>query len=451
MSKGVSKQCSILNYLRQNDEDLHELIQNLCLGKIFIPRRDSHGITFLRPDKGLTKTLMSMASSDPEKAVEVIQSLVLTVNLKSLKDFEKYKDNIPTFLRYKLKVSDVDSKKVTLANGAVITEDKDFHARNDRDNISVHIISGQLVPTDGDVAEPVKPEPKSVKGGANLEVPRRELFELIVRSFCKHSTDSAMEFLVALHTWANEKGDKDLVEVIKSLVSYDTLATLACLMQPYRSSAYYIPDTVLAQACKDIMGYSGAAFVESIHFTANPDCVKVYDELATCSDWNDLASSMQNKLMEKSETMVKVTAVDTIKKLYHMSLEGLPDMRKRAPKSMLFAEAELRVMSAVIQENDAGCLDCDTLLSLFQNCSLDEPWMCSEKDLLNRANIGFYYSTVYLIARSDAFMHLPSYKGDTLEHLTNDDKFISLNATFKALNNARREKSKELLNKPSKY
>lgn len=451
MSKGVSKQCSILNYLRQNDEELHELIQNLCLGKIFIPRRDSHGITFLRPDKGLTKTLVSMANSDPEKAVEVIQSLVLTVNLKSLKDFEKYKNNIPTFLRYKLKVADVDSKKVTLANGAVITEDKDFHARKDRDNISVHIISGQLVPTDGDVAEPVKPEPKSAKGGANLEVPRRELFEQIVKTFCNHSTDSAMEFLVALYTWANTKGHKDLAEVIKSMASYDTLATLACLMQPYRSSAYYISDTVLSDACRDIMGISGSAFKDTNHFTANPDCVDVYDELAKCSDWNDLASSIQNKLMEKSETMVKVTAVDTIKKLYNMSLDGLPATRKNAPKSMLFAEAELRVMSAVIQENDTGCLDCDTLLGLFQNCSLDEPWMCSEKDLLNRANIGFYYSTVYLIARSDAFMHLPSYTGDPIGQLVNDDKFISLNATFAALNKDRREKSKELLNKTGKF
>ena len=31
MSKGVQKYCSILNYIRQADEDLFELVQDLCV------------------------------------------------------------------------------------------------------------------------------------------------------------------------------------------------------------------------------------------------------------------------------------------------------------------------------------------------------------------------------------------------------------------------------------
>jgi len=116
MSKSiVKKHCSILNYVRHEDSDLYELVQDLCLGRMFNPRRQAAGVTFLHPSKALVKELQKMAGSDdPEKAVEHLQSLILVDHLPSINDFDAKKTDIPTFRGKKLPVDRLIKIKLLL-------------------------------------------------------------------------------------------------------------------------------------------------------------------------------------------------------------------------------------------------------------------------------------------------------------------------------------------------
>ena len=74
-SSGVTKFCSILNYLRNEDEVLHNIIVDLCVSHLLKPK--SHGITFLRPNPAGCSALKKMAADDPEEAVRMIHSMVI--------------------------------------------------------------------------------------------------------------------------------------------------------------------------------------------------------------------------------------------------------------------------------------------------------------------------------------------------------------------------------------
>ncbi len=424
MSKGVSKQCSILNYLRRTDEDLHELLQDLCIGKMLIPRKGSPGITFLRPDKALLKDIQDMASGDePEAAIEALQSLVLLDNLANVKDFDDKKSDIPTYLRKKLPVVSADGKKVVLKNGAEIVPDKDFEARKDRGNISVYIISKALVPSDGPDADFSNAKVQSKKGGADLGATRQQLFEYVLKQFCESNRDPAMELLAAMHGWA-ETNKPELANVIAAKASGDTLATLAIVLQPYKANYDYLDDATLSAFKTAMYGENKEAFKAYTCFSRNPNAKELYEDL--CKDskgkFTDAANMVRNESKTLATKMGKLNAVRLLSEFY-----GSKAGSSQVTRSQLFAEAELRVLSATVLENSDGRYDCDELSVLYQRCNLKEPYMCADKDLMQSANLGFYYSTVYLIARSDALFHVPSTVGDSTSQIADDNVFINLN------------------------
>jgi hypothetical protein len=113
--------------------------------------------------------------------------------------------------------------------------------------------------------------------------------------------------------------------------------------------------------------------------------------------------------------------------------------------SELFAEAELRVLSATVLDNSNGNYDADELLALYRNCTLNKPYMCGDASFVRTAGVGFYYSTVYLIARSDALMHSPGIAGDPLCDVAKDGAFISLNSAMKTALCGKRQASKNAI------
>ncbi len=441
MSKGVSKQCSILNYLRRVDEDLHELLQDLCIGKMLVPRRGSPGITFLRPDKALLKEIQHMAAGDdPENAIAALQSLVLLDNLPTIKDFQDKKSDIPTYLRKKLQVGSVDGKKVVLSNGAEIVPDNDFKARNDRDNISVYIISKALIPLDGAPADFSNAKKNEKKGGASLCNNRKELFERVLQLFCGSNRDPAMELLVAMHGWAKAQPDanhnaKVLQAAIENKASYDTLATLAIILQPYNvSGSPYMPDEVYAEF-KSAMYAADSSFEAYVCFSRNKSADDYYRALSTGGSevQNSVLAAVQSASEKLAEKMGKLNAVRLLVEFYEtdgaslQSQLGLPAVSKL----QLYAESELRVLSATVLDNSNGRYDFDELSILYRNCKLDRPYICDDKDLVQSANLGFYYSTVYLIARSDVLFYVPSVNGTDLSRISNDNVFLGLNKSMR--------------------
>jgi len=430
MSKGVQKYCSILNYIRQADEDLFELVQDLCVGHMFKPRKNTPGVTFLRPSKLLLGKIKKLAHGEnPEQAVPVIQSLILSDFLPSLSSFDERKQDIPTLLRKKLPVASVNSKQVLLKNGAVITNDPNFKARADRSqNMMVYNIDVELVPTDGEASAGAKPMKPKVKGGFETKKQTRaKVFEAVLKQMCscdRTKRNPAVELLVQM--LINSEEDHAVHDAILAQLSNDALASLACVLQPYRDEPTYLSDDAwasLSDACS-FPDQNAFCYAENI-------ATKYRGYLSEgASKFKSLADAINKEQDGLSDGISKFTVVNTVKKFYDEHVSKVAEVKPGLTNVLAFAEAELRVFSALIQDNDEHTnLNYQELHSLFSNkCTLNKPYMCDSSDQINMSNVGFYYSTILALARSDALLSLPNI-GESrpgLEALLEEDKLIQL-------------------------
>jgi hypothetical protein len=434
MSHGgtVSKYCSILNYLKDVDDELYNLIQDLCVGRALAPRRGSPGVTFLRPDKALVKDIKAMAEGDsPEDAVSAIQSLVLLDYLPSIDDFSEKKSDIPTFLKKKLPITSVDGKKVVLSNGAEIVADKGFNARADRSNLAVHIISKALVP-EGESADFSNAKVKAKKGGAQLVgdgMTRLVMFEKIVSDMYRENSpkDSAMELLCSLYLWA-KKNNQPLAELIASQISHDSLASLAILLQPYKTKGVTYIDDATLENFKTGM-YSVDGFRNSPMYCFSSHMEEIYNKLASSSDFKDVADITVGAIDDLSD-VVPANIVNKTKAAIDKVKNKLPTKRRELSAAELYSEGELRVLSGVLHDNSDGAPSEPEVLHLYRSCTLDQPYLLDNKPLIFGANIGFYMSTSLLVLLSGSYAHVPvssdkSYSSD-ISDLVKADRFINL-------------------------
>jgi hypothetical protein len=449
MSKRVKKHCSILNYIKHSDNDLYDLIQDLCIGRIFMPKKNSPGLTFLRPSKELLSKIKDMASGDdPEEAVAALQSLVLLDHLPTIDDFADKKTDIPTFLHKKLPVKSIDAKEkcVHLNNGAKIVADKDFEARNDRGNISVYVISGHLVPTDTDPSNFSNAKPKNnrtVKGGADFTNSKKTLFDNVLKECCNcdfNVRDPAMEVLVSLCQYLKIKGSPKL-NLVLSQLSCDTLASLAIILQPYKSTSTYIDNTESVDSNANIAEWLRYwSRTDTIYYAYVTNPAQSYMEYMEqgkqlCHNTLDKVNTVRSKLVT---ILAKPTVVSKLYESYKLLSvsDTLPNERKETLKNskLALAESELRVYSALLRESSIdNRLDKYEAERMFKNmCTLDVPYMMSDKDLIKKCNIGFYFSTAYMIARSDAFVYLPGLLADgvSMFEVADESKNIKLCKVF---------------------
>ncbi len=430
MIKGgaVNKHCSILNYIRHADEELYELIQDLCIGRAFNPRRGSPGITFLRPDKSLLKDIKKLAEGDnPEEAVDALQALILLDNLPSINDFDDKKSDIPTFHRVKLPITSADGKKVVLQNGAEIVPDKDFTSRGDRTNISVYLISKALVPVEGEAADFSNAKSvKTKKGGAEMgaldgSFNRSAVFDLVIKNMygsINQQRDAAMELIVALYGWAIQTKKDNLAKLIASQVTHDSLASLAIILQPYKRGSLYITEDDLKEFRKHMYGNDNNSRFRSMPvFSFNKRAMALYNELANNqTNYRDEFKRIGDKLREIAEQSNIVDsaspanaatkigkAIQQVSSIVQSTLpgrHGLSDKEK-------FAEAELRVLSAVLLDNSGGDPSEEEVLELFHKCTLDSPYMLDDRSLMYGSHVGFYMSTALLVLLSGLYMIVP--------------------------------------------
>ena len=101
------------------------------------------------------------------------------------------------------------------------------------------------------------------------------------------------------------------------------------------------------------------------------------------------------------------------------------------PKLAL-AESELRVFSAIIQDSARECIDHAEAASVFRSkCTLDQPYMLDQQQQISPSNIGFYFSSAYLLVRSDALCYWPGTNfGNDLSVIIDESKFIDLSASL---------------------
>lgn len=420
MSKSVvSQYCSILNYLKHNHEELYELIQDLCIGRIFNPRKgkkdEESGVTFLCPDKALLAELKNQAGgSDPETAVATIQSLVITERF----DLDSsLSGDLPVAARdKKVTVKSAGSGEAELVGGAMLTKEKGWMARKDRHHsLMVYALSGSF-PKVSEGKTEAKSRPK--KGGADLNnKTREELFSSVLIQTCKKTKrNPAAELLVdMLDYFGSSKDDNkdnhaNCCDLIKSQLSGDALVSLAIVLQPYKNGGNkYVSDTALKAYCE-------ARHNPNFNlFCWEPKPIERYNKYMNeyadkCKDSREYVATAQTGIVEK---ISKVDAVKTLRGVYdQLAKQNLRGVQLSTNE--MYAEAELRVRMALLRldSESQDCLSYNECKELFDTCKLNEPILLSEQKFLSQSNVGFYYSSVYLLARSDGFFYLPGLSKD---------------------------------------
>ncbi len=419
MSKGPSKFCSISNYLKKHNDNLHELIDDLCLGRMLAPKKGAEGVTFLMPDKKLFDKLKKMSESEPEQAVKIFQSMVITDYLPEYPDFKS--GDVPNYLGNKIKVKSYSSKGVELEGGGMLELDKKFVPRDDRKNLVVYHLSGEFPLVDNNVK--VSPNNrKSVKGGAQFASDKQKFFLQVLAAYCNNVTgrDPALEALVSLLMWSE---GKEIHPTLLSLLSVDTLATLAVILQPYKTqeNTTYLTELDYNEWAKK---YSDDC--ELFSYIVNP-VEKYNDYMIKAKEMFSSVISSVEKLRENLiNAAAKPTLYNNIQEFYSgVNKLQLPEKRvKSIENNQSYAEGELRLMCVIMNDNQE--MNLKSLTELFSKFNLNKPYLCEGQKDVSDSDTASFYSSVYLLSRSNALFYLPGLSGNNVSAFTNGNEKIDL-------------------------
>jgi hypothetical protein len=413
---------------------------------------EKHGITFLVPTKDVIPTINKM---DPAEFVNTMNKLVLQQCIRNISDFNNndipvslMSDDNDKFLKLP-NCTSVENGKAILSDGTEIYECKTTNLPNvtvctvskipDVTEVSVYNHSNKPVLTN------------SVSGGfdyKNNGNSRKAVFESILNCYCscknrKNNTrDPALELLVALALFYFGT-NRDIYDAITSLFSNDTITTLAIVLQPYRAQPTYISD-------KDYDNFaennSDATNVNYCYIN-NPS--EMYKKMMknSAAKYKDTLSTIVANRNNMLPRISKPTLINNIKQFYTNigSLPSLPDLRKKALKeySLLLAEGELRVMSAILHDNNNGQISTDELTKLFSSFTLNKPYIMDSQDSINSTNIAYFFSGIYAMVRSDYIYYMAGISDidksakclyqDNYTVIINERNTINFNGGFKLI------------------
>jgi hypothetical protein len=254
------KYSNILDYLAEKDSKssellLYRIITNLGISGLFKPYKNGQGLTFLIPDKALSKTIIDLYNKDELDEIEkIFKSLLITFYLPSLHAFDSKKDDLSNKLRCAIPVKEVKKDQVVLENGSVIRNYDGF--KSGKSNVAVYLVEGGSLPLEGPPAKNKynKIESKNnkaiVKGGCELKNLDSFTREMEIRYFVKsreakkNSTSRLLEnpylevvasFLNYLKN-SNEQRCKDELNVIMSIIDTSPETSYYLIFEPYNNN-----------------------------------------------------------------------------------------------------------------------------------------------------------------------------------------------------------------------
>ena len=178
-NRSLKKFCRLTKYIEQQNADLYQVIEDLCIGHYFKPSRDSNGITFLFPEnKAYTQKIINAAySTDPDVAVNMIKSLIIYGYYSSTSEF---KEGVVNLLNQKIEVKSADAKSATLENDLTVSKDDKFIPMSYRENMAVFVLSGKgEISLNGPSSSPEKIK----KTGGSCSSKKAELHKLLESKF----------------------------------------------------------------------------------------------------------------------------------------------------------------------------------------------------------------------------------------------------------------------------
>lgn len=166
----LKKYPRIIDYLEVKHPAIYDIINDLSMHGSLTPRKGG-AITFLNPDDAYVKEIKKVVeSNDPEKAVDMISSLILTDLFEKSEDFASKKDNVSTLYGTKLIIKSISPNKVSIENGE-ITLDKNFipfsrYGTAKRGNMAVWNLKGTVKYEGAPKAPPPERRRPGERGGA---------------------------------------------------------------------------------------------------------------------------------------------------------------------------------------------------------------------------------------------------------------------------------------------
>ena len=394
----------LLNFIENECPELFEIIQDLCLSRMFLLKKKIIGITFLIPDKELMQKIKQLNNDDTEQLVPILQSLVLLMNLPNFRYFEKYMSDIPTFLQKKLPIQKIEKNKIILDNGSIITPNNKY-ANYFKGPFSIYNISDDFVPInsiDADYSNVnnIKENKRQQPNEDNDEFSRSELFQHLFNNYKKNKRDPFLEVIISLYDWAEKSNKEELMKLIKEQSSYDTLSSATIIFQPYKENHnLYLKDEEFNEWCHYQKYFKYYCDMSKGH------PIDRYNKLLEHTDNDNNIKLIYRNRKKAEEISSKPTIINVLNKNINDVTKYVCNLRQKnyADNKLAVSETELRVISSIMHDNDSEINEYQTMFS--KKLKLDEPFYLTNKSM-KTCNIGFYYSTAYLALRSNGYLYL---------------------------------------------
>lgn len=394
----------LLNFIENECPELFEIIQDLCLSRMFLLKKKIIGITFLIPDKELMQKIKIMNNEDTEHLVPILQSLVLLMNLPTIRQFEKYMNDIPTFLQKKLPIKKIEKNKIILENGSNITPTNKYN-NYFRGPFSVYNISGDFVPlnsVDADYSNinNIRENKRTQHNEDNDEFSRQELYQHLFNNYKKNKRDPFLEVIISFYEWAEKNNNQELLQLIKEQSSYDTLSSATIILQPYKEkNNLYIKDEEFNEWCHYQKYFKYYCDMSK----GNP--IDKYISILENKDNNNNIKQIYKNRKRAEETTSKPTIISVLTKNINDGIKFVCPLRQKNynETNLALSETELRVISSIMHDNESDINEFQIMFS--KKLKLDEPFYLTNK-AMKTCNIGFYYSTAYLAIRSNGYLYL---------------------------------------------
>jgi hypothetical protein len=148
VNKKMKKYPRIIDYLQAHHPEVYDLIEDLAMHGNLTPKRGG-AVTFLLPDSAYIKEIKKAAESEePEKATDMLSSLIIPDLFSKPEDFKAKGDDIPNLLDKKITVKSITPTKVEIDNGE-LTLDTKFHpfvrqGKSKRGNMAIWLLKGKV-------------------------------------------------------------------------------------------------------------------------------------------------------------------------------------------------------------------------------------------------------------------------------------------------------------------
>lgn len=416
-----------------------QLLADVCVLRVMGTAGKNY--TILVPDDELRRELSDLINSEDDevydKALITLQSLILCdgpiANLEQLA-----KSRAPTAAGFGFCGGDkIDKSSMKLKDSrAVVTESKIPSIKSSDFTVSFFTISsGYPSRTEGEGVVGA-----SYTGGADLgdTVDRENIFNVVFKKAVEGNRDVAMELLLEIAFYAkNELQNQDLLDLIVSQISYDSVASLFILLRPYSDNAGLYLDNGFLKGFLEYLYGSDDTLKDT--FKSDPDRFGYSTDLD--GDLEGLrklfshdVSNFANRLAANAGTGSNQATFRELGKII-LETKHLPSKRQSVSQEVRIAEAEARVVFAHMQSGRADAAD----IEIIKSFTLDAPYMVDKKTM-DDSNTAVYFSIPHLINRSDAMLFMPGIGGVTLSQLDSKD-IISIDETFRAQNKELRKAS----------